>query len=242
MSSFQWEGILPGILLTCASVCLSSLEIEIEGEKGWAKGLPTWRRRNPLGGVPITGYHVSLSLFLIFLFLLGSGAQDWKKVVRSFSYLLFLVGSEDAYWYSLNYVFKEGVKRGTTRDHFQSVWTRLSMYAFLFSLGSFFWIASDVPSPWEDFPSKWNPFPFVTFLSTLFILFLLINRDVSPLYEKTRRLLSTPSVPFLSILLGTLKDPLLFSLIRSVSALASVCFLAVIGSSSMQIASSLELK
>ena len=45
------------------------LEIQIEGENGWASKLPTWKLKNPFQKIInwpyITGYHIYLNLLFI---------------------------------------------------------------------------------------------------------------------------------------------------------------------------------
>jgi len=59
------------IFAIIASIFLALLEIQIEGENGWASKLPTWRFKNPFHKVfnwpYITGYHIFLNLFLVFI-------------------------------------------------------------------------------------------------------------------------------------------------------------------------------
>jgi len=101
----------------------AKLEIQIEGDAGWAQNLPTWRvEKHPLldvflGGRPLTGYHAWAfsTVFLLFHapFFFGGGfsLQAEAKVLGGYA-IFWLV--EDFLWFVLNPAF--GVKR-FTREH-----------------------------------------------------------------------------------------------------------------------------
>jgi hypothetical protein len=78
------------------------LEIQIEGTKGWAVSLPTWRRR--WLGMEWTGYHLAvwgfLLLFAHFPFVLFPWTGKGEAFVLSFLVLLLLI--EDCLWFFLN--------------------------------------------------------------------------------------------------------------------------------------------
>lgn len=89
----------------------AKMEIEIEGEHGWAANLPTWRIENHFlldilyGGRPLTGYH-----FWAFTFMFGSfhlpffwiGKWWWQGELRVIGgYYLFWI-LEDFLWFVLN--------------------------------------------------------------------------------------------------------------------------------------------
>lgn len=89
------------------------LEIQIEGDVGWAARLPTWRIENRwtrrfLGARPITGYHVYFHLLILILlhlpYALGiAPALSTELRLLSF-YLLFWI-LEDFLWFVLNPAF-----------------------------------------------------------------------------------------------------------------------------------------
>lgn len=58
-----------GLYFFAIAFALAHLEIQIEGEHGWAARLPTWRWQSETvlrwAGKPVTGYHVFLQLFLL---------------------------------------------------------------------------------------------------------------------------------------------------------------------------------
>ena len=85
----QQDILLQSLHIFAACIALAFVEIQIEGEHGWAKNLPTWRGqpewaapgslffamvRNTFrwfsGGNEITGYHLSLMSFLFVILLL----------------------------------------------------------------------------------------------------------------------------------------------------------------------------
>ncbi|MFA6446279.1 MAG: hypothetical protein WCW14_03470 [Candidatus Paceibacterota bacterium] len=99
------------ILIT--AFAFAKLEIQIEGDGGWAKNLPTWRLSHEskwriiLGGRDVTGYHVWTHLFVLLLchsVLLLSG---WT--LRSELFLvIFLIAFytvEDFLWFVFNPTF-----------------------------------------------------------------------------------------------------------------------------------------
>jgi hypothetical protein len=85
-----------GFYFFAIAFVLAQLEIQIEGEHGWAAKLPTWRWQTPRVlrwvGKPVTGYHVFLML-LILLFLhlpviyVGFSLQ-WEAEIMSLFFLL----------------------------------------------------------------------------------------------------------------------------------------------------------
>ncbi|MDO8638322.1 MAG: hypothetical protein Q7R43_02010 [Candidatus Daviesbacteria bacterium] len=107
--------ILTNIYLFIMAVVLAVLEIQIEGEHGWAKNLPTWRPKNSswytklygkiMSGKEMTGYHLSmfslvfLILFLPFVFGLPLNLENLLKLLATF----FLFSALwDFLWFVLN--------------------------------------------------------------------------------------------------------------------------------------------
>lgn len=107
--------LLINFYLFVMALFLAVLEIQIEGEHGWAKNLPTWRPRQDswytkvyssiMSGKELTGYHLTIFLFLLlvfhlpFVFGIGWNFGLWVKVL-SF-YFMFLV-VWDFLWFVLN--------------------------------------------------------------------------------------------------------------------------------------------
>ncbi len=103
------RAIFEGLALFALCWILARLEIEIEGDKGWAAGLPTWRWGpewflNLTNGKELTGYHVWLSLFLIGVFHLplvfcGFSRELWAKCASSY---LLITAVWDLQWFAWN--------------------------------------------------------------------------------------------------------------------------------------------
>lgn len=97
------------------------LEIQIEGENGWASKLPTWKLNNPfrtiLNWPYLTGYHFYFNFLLLALlqlpFFVGFSFNLLNEVLIFEIYLLILL-QEDFFWFVLNP--KWGVKRFFTDE------------------------------------------------------------------------------------------------------------------------------
>ena len=90
-------------------IFLALLEIEIEGEHGWAKHLPTWRknRTSSLGFFrSITGYHTILFLMILFLnHIVYIGFFGWSGIIDEMMIIAFhllLIIYWDFLWFVLN--------------------------------------------------------------------------------------------------------------------------------------------
>lgn len=101
------------VLLLTATV-FALLEIEIEGEAGWAVNLPTWRLENHwahwvLGSRPLTGYHAYVHLFVFLLlhlpYALGFVAPSLQAELRILAFLILFWILEDFLWFVLNPAF-----------------------------------------------------------------------------------------------------------------------------------------
>src|SRR6185369_8078240 len=141
------------LFVIAIAAVVAELEIQIEGEKGWAGALPTWRINNKatsfiLGGAyhPLTGYHFFLGLFVItffhFPFVLGlswSGAIEFK-IIAAFS-LFWLI--EDFLWFVFNPSF--GISRfkpGEIPWHQRWIWRLPFSYYKFFLLSLLFYTLS----------------------------------------------------------------------------------------------------
>jgi hypothetical protein len=96
----------------------SQVEIQIEGARGWAAALPTWRvEHHPLldlfwGGRPLTGYHAWVFSFMALAFHLPhflSGRFSLRTEARCLGCLMLFWIAEDFLWFALNPAF--GVAR-----------------------------------------------------------------------------------------------------------------------------------
>lgn len=97
--------------LLAASGVFARLEIEIEGDHGWATSLPTWRienrwTRSILGGRAITGYHFYFHLLVLILahlpFALGLIRFSWTAEFRILAFIVFFWLLEDFLWFVLH--------------------------------------------------------------------------------------------------------------------------------------------
>ena len=92
----------------------AQLEIQIEGARGWAAGLPTWRLENApvlqlfFGGRTITGYHVFAFSFMFCVFhlpLVVTGHFSWRLEARILGSLMLFWILEDFLWFVMNPAF-----------------------------------------------------------------------------------------------------------------------------------------
>jgi hypothetical protein len=97
--------------LFLASLVFALLEVQIEGEAGWARNLPTWRYENRitralLGHRPITGYHLYMHLLVIALvhapFALGLLESSLAGELRILAFLVLFWVVEDFLWFVVN--------------------------------------------------------------------------------------------------------------------------------------------
>ncbi len=103
-----------GILV---SLFFALLEIQIEGKNGWARKLPTWRKKFsftkfiPGADKEITGYHLYMGLYrfsilhVVFIFI------EWSVGIELLliSFHLFVSRVEDFLWFVLNPAY--GIKK-----------------------------------------------------------------------------------------------------------------------------------
>lgn len=104
------------ILLLASSIIIISLffamvEIQIEGNQGWASGLPTWRIEDHWlldifwGGRPMTGYHAWVFSFMALIFhfpLVILGQFSIKIESRILGSLMWFWITEDFLWFVFN--------------------------------------------------------------------------------------------------------------------------------------------
>ncbi len=91
------------------AVILALWEIQIEGKDGWASKLPCWRIEKELlikltRGLPITGYHIYMTLFLITIVHLPLFFIPWSWQLESLllGFYVGMVFLEDFLWFALN--------------------------------------------------------------------------------------------------------------------------------------------
>ena len=115
---------IPAVIIFFAWAFVSaSLEVNIEGPRGWAKGLPTWRRKRGgfifrvarlvlVGGRPFTGYHLSMfSLQILALHLCYAQGVPitWRNEWTILSIFFLVCPTWDFLWFVLNPAY--GVKK-----------------------------------------------------------------------------------------------------------------------------------
>jgi hypothetical protein len=91
--------------------CFAKVEIQIEGEHGWAINLPTWRiEKHPLldiffGGRALTGYHAWMLTFMLLFFhfpMVLSWNWSWRFEQRILGFMVVFWILEDLLWFLLN--------------------------------------------------------------------------------------------------------------------------------------------
>lgn len=129
--------ILTNIYLFILAAVLAVLEIQIEGQHGWAKNLPTWRPKGHewyakayvkiMSGKEMTGYHVTMFslVFLIFglpyVFGLPFNLED---ILKTISFYFLFVALWDFLWFVLNphYPLSRFKKEHLSFHHKQWLW------------------------------------------------------------------------------------------------------------------------
>lgn len=91
------------------ALILALWEIQIEGKDGWASKTPAWRIEKGwlvkiMGGRPITGYHVFMTLFLVTIVHLPLFFTPWSWRLESLllGFYVGMVFLEDFLWFVLN--------------------------------------------------------------------------------------------------------------------------------------------
>ncbi len=106
--------ILTNLYIFMMAIVLAILEVQIEGEHGWAKNLPTWRPTGTwytkfyeklMSGREFTGYHLTMFtlVFLIFHLPFVFGLPiTVNSELRTISYFFIFVVLWDFLWFVLN--------------------------------------------------------------------------------------------------------------------------------------------
>ncbi len=106
-------------LLLLAWICLlgfffANVEIQIEGDAGWAADLPTWRIESGWaldlfwGGRPLTGYHAWVFSFMFLIFhvpVFVFSKWNWRIEARLLGCIQLFWIVEDFLWFVLNPAF-----------------------------------------------------------------------------------------------------------------------------------------
>lgn len=119
-----WPGQLLATLgaVLVLAYCFARVEVEIEGDAGWAANLPTWRiEKHPLldvfwGGRALTGYHLWMFSFVGLCFhfpLCFMGQWSLALEARAVASIMLFWIVEDFLWFIVNPAF--GWRRFTPR-------------------------------------------------------------------------------------------------------------------------------
>lgn len=129
-----------------SSIVFALLEIQIEGESGWAEKLPTWRKEIKLikiftgGNMELTGYHTYLWIFILLLCHSAFIIVPWSTTneLRILSYICFVILFEDFFWFVLNPRF--GLKKFNKKNiKWHKNW--LGPFPIQYYWGFLFWLA-----------------------------------------------------------------------------------------------------
>ncbi len=97
------------IYVAIIALVYALLEIQIEGKDGWAKNLPTWRKKlfvlsSLIDNQPFSGYHVYMDLLLLLFFHFPLIFIGWtaKQEFLILGLFFFLILVEDFLWFVLN--------------------------------------------------------------------------------------------------------------------------------------------
>ena len=106
---------ITNLYLFILAVVLAVLEIQIEGQHGWAAKLPTWRPDDQrwyvrayskiMSGKVFTGYHLSMFSFIFLIFHLPyvfGVLLTWSSWLQTLSLFFFFVVLWDFLWFVLN--------------------------------------------------------------------------------------------------------------------------------------------
>lgn len=107
--------LITNLYLFLMAVVLAVLEIQIEGQYGWAEKLPTWRPTNDkwyvrlyvkvMSGKAFTGYHLSMFGFVFLIFHLPyffGIPLNWTSWLQTMSLFFFFLVLWDFLWFVLN--------------------------------------------------------------------------------------------------------------------------------------------
>ena len=141
------------IFMLFMSLILAWWEIQIEGQYGWAANSPGWKidkgwLMRLTGRLPITGYHVFMTTFLIAIvhFPLFFTVWSWRLEVLLLGFYIGMILVEDFLWFILNpYYGIKKFRKGQIWWH--KVWWGPipALYWFLLLLTvAFIWLGSVV--------------------------------------------------------------------------------------------------
>lgn len=97
------------LTVAAAAAAFAALEVQIEGDAGWAASLPTWRYEGLswlLGGRPLTGYHLYCHAFVLIAAHLPYGfgfvAPSLRAEARILAFVILFWIVEDFLWFVIN--------------------------------------------------------------------------------------------------------------------------------------------
>ncbi len=102
------------LFLLVSAWLFAMVEVQIEGPRGWAEGLPTWRFRSRLTDKlltrrPLTGYHCYIFPFMFLIlhsgYVFGLVAPSWAMEARLLGFTLLFWVVEDFLWFAFNPAF-----------------------------------------------------------------------------------------------------------------------------------------
>lgn len=143
------DTLITNIYLFVMATTLAILEIQIEGEAGWAKNLPTWRPHpdhpvakiyaKMMSGKQLTGYHTAMFFFVLlifhlpYVFGLQFNLENWLKTLSLF---FIYIALWDFLWFVLNpyYPLKNFAKDNPNHKEFLWGLPLDYYYAIAFSL------------------------------------------------------------------------------------------------------------
>jgi hypothetical protein len=130
------------LFLAGGATAFALLEIQIEGDAGWAANLPTWRVENRwtrllLGGRPLTGYHAWAQLFVLIAVHLpfGLALTPWtaRAEARVVAFLILFWILEDFLWFVLNPSYRlRGFRKSGVHWHAGAWWWFMPREYWLF--------------------------------------------------------------------------------------------------------------
>jgi hypothetical protein len=107
--------VITNVYLFGLAVVLAILEVQIEGQHGWAAKLPTWRPSSDkwyvkayvkvMSGKAFTGYHLSMFSFVFLIFHLPyvfGLPLTWVSWLQTLSLFFFFIVLWDFLWFVLN--------------------------------------------------------------------------------------------------------------------------------------------
>ncbi|MFH1565433.1 MAG: hypothetical protein ABIC82_06400 [bacterium] len=110
------------IYLFFMALILAIIEVQIEGENGWASKLPTWRPKEGSGldrffskmmsGKPTTGYHIAVFSFVLLIMhypFFAGASWSWTSELQTLSLFLLFSAVWDLLWIVVNPHF--GIKK-----------------------------------------------------------------------------------------------------------------------------------